>query len=323
MSVISQRRTFHIARLFVITSLLVLAITDAASTAHAQAQSATQTASPMVTSLPVLLVHGFNSGAAIPGGCNGNSMWGTTKSYLSSHGYTGQLITIGFYNGDTGCDINLKNRQDSHCSSYFSSSVGDTREDQRHIACNLAWYIWNTFSQKGQSVQIVSHSMGGTIVRWAIYAGAGSSSLPPHLYVRNSVTLATPHNGIPWGGSATSASSAELQPGSSFLSALQNNAQNPQAVGGTNWTIFGSSCESWLNGGIDTASEMSMAAQHKVLYLNPPCYHHGDYLTDNSDNLNASVNYCNNACSGQPTSATGSSTTFPRSLHEVLLAISN
>ncbi len=278
------------------------------------------------TSSPVLFVHGFNSNASIPGGCNGSSMWGSAKSYLASHGYTGQLITIGFYNGDTGCDVNLKDRQDSHCNNYFAGNTGTTNEDQSHIACNLAWYIWNNFTQKGQNVQIVAHSMGGTIVRWAIYAvGTGNSSLPPYLSVAKIVTMASPHNGIPWGGSAVCGvclQLAELQQiGSSFLGTLQNNAQNPQARGGTQWTIMGSTCETWTNGGVDPSSEMAMAAQSKVLYMSPPCYHHGDYLTDQSDTNNAQVDFCNNACSGEPTSGTGSSTTFPHSLHEMLLAL--
>lgn len=276
------------------------------------------------TSLPVLFVHGFNSSAAIPGGCNGSTTWGSAKTYLSSYGYAGQLITVGFYNGDTGCDVNLKDHQDSHCNNYHAGNTGTTSEDEQHIACTLAWYIWNNFTQYGQSVQLVAHSVGGIVVRWAIHA-AGSSSLPPYLYVRNAVTMATPHNGIPWGGSAICGiclQLAELQPGSSFLSDLQNNAQNPQATNGTTWTIMGSTCESWINGGIDPSSEMAMSAQNKILYLNPPCYHHGDYLTDQSDSLNASVDYCNNACAGEPTSSTGNSTTFARSLREMSLALS-
>lgn len=325
MPVFFPQNTYRIARPLIVSLLFIFVIGYSTSTAHAQSFTGLQEAIGAATNLPVLLVHGFNSSAAIPGGCNGNTTWGTAKSYLASHGYTGQLISIGFYSGDTGCDINLKDRQDSHCNTYYAGKTATTSEDQRHIACNLAWYIWNTFSQYGQSIQIVSHSMGGTIVRWTIYA-TGQSSFPAHLYVRNIVTMASPHNGIPWGGSATCGiclQLAELQPGSDFLSTLQNSAQNPQAAGGTNWTIFGSTCENWLNGGIDSSSEMSMAAQHKVLYLNPPCYYHGGYLTDNSDSATAAVYYCNNACSGKPTSTTGSSTTFSRSLHEMLLAISN
>ncbi|HEY7419603.1 MAG TPA: hypothetical protein VH593_30765, partial [Ktedonobacteraceae bacterium] len=52
-----------------------------------------QKAHAATTSLPVLFVHGFNSSAAIPGGCNGSTTWGSAKTYLSSHGYAGQLIT--------------------------------------------------------------------------------------------------------------------------------------------------------------------------------------------------------------------------------------
>jgi hypothetical protein len=317
---------YHVLRLLVtviLSASIIFALTSGTASAHPLSKMGTHAA--LVTSSPVLFVHGFNGSASIPGGCNGSTTWGSAKAYLTSHGYTGQLITIGFYNGDTSCDVNLKDRQDSHCNNYFAGNTGTTSEDQRHIACTLDWYIWNTFTQYGQNVELVAHSMGGTIVRWAVYA-AGSSSLPPYVYVRDAVTMASPHNGIPWGGSITCGiclQLAELQPGSSFLSDLQNKAQNPQASGGTNWTIFGSSCESWTNGGVDASSEMAMSAQHKVLYLSPPCYHHGDYLTDQSDSLDAYANYCNNACSGAPSNATGYSTTFPRALHEMELAISN
>jgi hypothetical protein len=315
-----KRRSLY---LLLILFLLLLSAGFGTGTIPMPATSV-QKAHAAVVGVPVLFVHGFNSSEAIPGGCNGSTTWGSAKTYLSSHGYTGQLITIGFYNGDTGCDVNLKDQQNSHCSNYYAGNTGTTNEDERHIACNLAWYIWNNFTQHGQSVQLVAHSVGGIIVRWAIYA-AGSSSMPSYLYVRNAVTMATPHNGIPWGGSVICGiclQLAELQPGSSFLSTLQNGAQNPQATNGTNWTIMGSSCESWVNGGIDPSSEMAMAAQNKILYLNPPCYHHGDYLTDQADSLSAYADYCNNACSGEPNSSTGYSTTFSRSLREMSLALS-
>lgn len=308
----------------VFSFLLILFSSIGVGVARVQPVSAQEAHFAASVNSPVLFVHGFNSNASIPGGCNGSTMWGDAKSYLSSHGYTGQLITIGYYNGDTGCDVNLYNQQNSHCSNYYAGNTGTTNEDQSHIACNLSWYIWNNFTQKGQNVQIVAHSMGGMIVRWAMYA-TGSSSMPPYLYVGKIVTMASPHNGIPWGGSATCGVCLQLaelqQTGSSFLSTLQNNAQNPQARGGTNWTIMGSTCETWLNGGVDPSSEMGMSAQSKVLYLNPPCYHHGDYLTDLSDAASASASYCNNACAGEPTPSTGYSTTFPHALHELLIAL--
>lgn len=314
-----RRGRNRIVRLIATISLLIIVTGFAlfAST-HPIAQTKASAANS-----PILFVHGWNLQAN--GTCNTPTSWGSAKTYLSSHGYTGQLITIGFYNGDTNCDVNLKDEQDSHCNNYFAGNAGTTNEDERHIACDLDWYIWNNFTQYGQNVQLVAHSMGGIIIRWAIHAAGSSSSLPPYLYAQNAVTMATPHNGVPWGASLVCANCLQmenLQPGSSLLSALRNDAQNPQAQGGTTWTLLGSSCESWLNGGVDPSSEMGMVAQHKVLYLNPPCYHHGGYLTDQSDSLDAQADYCDNACTGKPNSTTGYSAAFPHSLRELLSAIS-
>jgi triacylglycerol esterase/lipase EstA (alpha/beta hydrolase family) len=64
----------------------------------------------------------------------------------------------------------------------------------RHLGYHLAWYIWDQYTSKGYTVQIVAHSMGGLMARYAISkVESGAADFPPYLYVEDVVTAGTPH----------------------------------------------------------------------------------------------------------------------------------
>ncbi len=277
------------------------------------------------TGWPVVFVHGFNSGASID--CQ-NSYWGTATSFLKSQGWSGALTTVGYYSGDKNCNVALSNYA-SHCTTAYAGHQGTTNEDLRHVSCELAWYIWENYTQYGQNVQLVGHSMGGLIIRWALYDTPIDIALPPYIDVEDAVTMATPHGGIPVAGAALFLcgecwQGQEMRTNNSFWQTLNNNGQNPQGAGpGTDWSMMGSSCESFYNvfdPGVSWQSSLDMDGGHKTEYLNPPCYDHGAYLQDTSTTQNAHANWCD-FCARDVVSF--SSTSWPHSLQNMLLALAS
>lgn len=249
------------------------------------------------TAWPVLFVHGFNSHASID--CK-NSYWGGATSFLRTEGWSGSLVTLGYYSGDHNCDVALSSYA-ADCTSEYAGNQGTTNEDLRHVACELAWYIWYHYTQYGQNVQLVGHSMGGLLIRWALYDTPIDFYLPPYLMVQDAVTMATPHGGIPIVGAAIFLcgncwQGNQMRTNNAFWETLNTYGQNPQGAGwGTDWTLMGSSCESFYNifdPGVSWQSALDMDGGHKTEYLNPPCYDHGAYLTDTSTNDIAHADYC-------------------------------
>lgn len=267
-------------------------------------------------SAPVLFVHGYINNPLCTGGDVSGTFAGAI-SKLQSRGYAGPTETVAYY----ACDTNGANIQSSgNPNAYFPSGAwhggwgtagGNTNAtDIRHISYQLAWYIYDTYSSRGQTVSIVSHSMGGLITRWALYQIQAQNPLfPPYLYVQDSVTISTPHLGTNdgWNNLTWCPGSVQCQqmlPNSTFLNELNANGKNPQATGGTEWTAMGSAkCD------IMTAAQSTdMGDVHKVIYngaSSPKCYNHTNYLTDVSDALDMPVQYRNPGDVSLSTSNTG------------------
>ena len=280
----------------------------------AQARSAS-TSYASSTSYPIVFVHGINGSSSI--NCSSSSMWGTMISYLQgNHSFgsqtlhwTGAMKTIGFYTNDTNCAVNLtSSTYENHCTSYFyvASAQGTNNENIRHIACELAWYVYLTYSQYGQNAQGVGHSMGGLILQWAIYGvHAHLSSFPPTILMQDVVTIAAPHDGTVSASTIVSCNNCiqaqQMVTGSSFINDLVNLAQNPQGSGwGTDWTMMGGqfiTCDV-----ISSKSATYMNLGHK-LYFTWPCYTHGGYLTDTNDAGDADIYWCD-GCATVPSSWT-------------------
>jgi hypothetical protein len=130
-------------------------------------------------------------------------------------------------------------------------AFGYTDDPIRHIACELAWHIYNTYTANHIPVYVLAHSMGGLIIRDAI-AEAGSGDFPPAIDVQRVVTVATPHGGV-YGDYSAGAqllygNSVELEdmlPGSNHSSFMQtisgNQYQSPNGLFGTYWYLMAGS----------------------------------------------------------------------------------
>ena len=262
----------------VVVSVVVLA-------AAVPAATTTATAATRVSNAPVVFVHGFLLNTCP--GTNPNSTFAGAVTALKASGHTGPNDMINYY----ACDSKGSNIQKSgDPKAYFSTGQyvtgGNTNEtDIRHISYQLAWYLYDTYASKGKTVELVGHSMGGLIIRWALQQiQVRNPVFPPVLYVQDAVTISAPHlglkdntNNVTW--CPSSLQCRQMLPGSSFLNEL-NTVGNPQATGGTDWTVIGGGACDFV-----TAAQATGAGDvHKVIYPSkkPVCYNHTSYLTDTS-----------------------------------------
>lgn len=247
---------------------------------------------------PVVFVHGFLLNVC-PGG-DVTPTFSTMVTMLKERGYSASTETVAYYAcDDHGPSIQKSGQPGTYFESGQFATGGNTNDtDIRHISYQLAWYLYDTYSSRGQTVELVGHSMGGLIMRWALYQmQIGNPLFPPFLYVRDAITISTPHNGIDDGYDnrtwcPTSIQCSQMKPGSSFLEELRNHGMNPQATGGTAWTAMGSSyCD------IMSADQSTdMGDVHKVIYTgsqSPGCYNHTSYLTDAGAGLDLPATYRN------------------------------
>lgn len=274
--------------------------------------------SPDKTSTPIILVHGYNNGLGCPS--VDEAMWNNLKADLVEDGWTGPKRAVGFYS----CDKNVAandwiDNYGSH-SVYYATSpcspVCSTHEygtsghlshnrntDIRHLAYHLAWFIYENYSKFGRNVQIVAHSMGGLIVRWMLYAEqnnatVGQGVFPPVLYVQDIYTVSTMHNGVVYAFVGSTWEAAEMQSGSSFITAINatSSGRDPQATNGTDWTTMGNyPADADLV--VSAASAMHMDGGHKLLYINPR-YTHGGSLNDIDESWNAQTYRCDGCGAG-------------------------
>ena len=235
-------------------------------------------------SKPVVYVHGYN---AFGDGTDCN-MWSSMDNTLRSWGLTGQKVTVRYYFGDVNCTHALQ----SYGTNGRHYDPGYANWDRyvriEHLGYRLAWMIYNQFSSRGVTVDVVAHSMGGLITRYALAQVARAhADFPPYLYVEDAVTLGTPHAGTGWASWCWTTQCEQMRPGSSFVNWLASNAPNPQTSGGTDWTNVGSYSDEIVS----ASSSVSMSAAHKVLYLSSASVAHSDYYVDITDARTADVNY--------------------------------
>jgi Zn-dependent metalloprotease/surface antigen len=298
----------------------------------------------------VLFIHGFTgissngSNGTVSGGCAGT--WDTAISTFRMMGWTGRLLTVGYYTGDwqsgNSCDIQFDSKSPgtahvSACDSYYFSAAdeGTNNQDLRNLSCQLAWYIYNNYTSHGRNVWVVAHSMGGLMIRDALdEVNDHNPAYPPYLYVPGVVTFGTPNGGIPSPagagvicGGCVQASNMQTGAGSpsAFIDHLTAETYAPTGSPGepTQWTDITSTGEAWYTG-IDPASALNFPnsrpgypAVQKVEYTstpgtNPDPYNHGGYLTDSSANADATALTCGNCGTPQTSDAT--------SYHSLVLA---
>jgi hypothetical protein len=263
-----------------------------------------------VANAPVVFVHGFLLNLCPQ--TDTASVFASAVTTLRARGYTGPTEAVAYYACDHGGpSIQKSGDPNAYFPSGAYSDGGNTdNTDIRHISYQLAWYLYDTYSSKGKTVELVAHSMGGLITRWMLYqVQAGNPLFPPYLYVQDSITISTPHNGIQDGTNnltwcAGTLQCTQMTVGSTFLTELRSYGMNPQGTGGTQWTAMGSrSCD------IMTAEQSTdMGDAHKVVYTGssaPGCYNHTSYLTDTSTATDQPVQFWNPGDTAPTTATTG------------------
>lgn len=299
--------------------------------------------------VPVIFVHGFNKDASIPGGCNGNTNFGSIKTYFANNGWTGPMISESFYNGDTNCDKSL-HWEDFRCTGWYAGNEGNAWEDLRHVSCLLAWAIWDNYTVNGIAVKLIGHSVGGIIIRQALSDTPYVSAFPPFIYVEDVVTAGTPHQGLATGSAGSMClgclQMAQVEQHNAFLQFLNDPGtrggfgRNPQGNGGTDWTTMASFSDGVLfygsakvfdtfGGYIPNSNHLNYlqtnailcgfmpGATHLVGYWgSSPSYAHGDYLTDQNTAWSADVAFSDN--NGGNWTAT---TTMAHSIKTMLYAV--
>lgn len=246
----------------------------------------------------IILVHGYVNGADKCPGLNLAKVWRNAEDHLAARlGVTGALVLpISYYKCDIkGVDITGSGPGTDHPLIRTEGSdkprAGHTQQVSiTRVAQDLAWFIHNQFTQRGQQVYVVGHSMGGLIIREALRRVQARDHLfPPSLDVPRVLTMSTPHDG--WASSCNKNTQCrEMAPGSAFLSELQTNP-SPQGMAGTTWWAMGTIGELAANGttvpcdGIPTDSATAIDGVHLV--YTKPCYRHGAYVNDQGRSRNA------------------------------------
>lgn len=213
-------------------------------------------------SKPVLFVHGYSLSNGTDCGADFDQM----ISRLRSQGFSGPLVKVGFYTGDTNCNVNLRSYGN------FSNS-----SSWKEISKALSRYIYTNYTSRGVAVDVVGYSMGGLIARGAVYgASNGQAGFSAPIDVEDVVTLGTPHNGAAWYSNLCLwGQCSTLKPGSRDLNWLNQNG-NPQGRNGTEFTVIGSNGD-WVVSA-SSATYMNVPSGRKVVYANVPHTGSSNYM---------------------------------------------
>ena len=190
------------------------------------------------TSKVTIFIHGYSGGD-----CEGD--WGFLIDHMRAKGWTGSFYVPKFLSGDSSCNprpgvaMGCMNCTGSH--TYWFGHSGTTHSNNtsiRHLAWHLANYIATNFTAKGVVVDVVAHSMGGLMIRYAL-AKQGVDDFP-RLKVEDVITLGSPHNGASFAALMGTTQGAEMEPSSTLIKWLKDWGMNPQGQGGTDWSVIGS-----------------------------------------------------------------------------------
>jgi Ricin-type beta-trefoil lectin domain len=230
----------------------------------------------------VLFVHGYNPTST---STNCQDTFGNMMNQMRAQGFTGAFVRVGYYSGDTNCDVNL----------HSYASYGD-RDSWKSIAGAFSKYVYNTYTSRGVTVDVVGYSMGGLIVRGAVWGSqSGASGFSSRINVSDGVTLGGPHNGAAWYSNLCLwGQCSSMVPGSSDLNWLNQNG-NPQGAVGTTWTTIGSFNDDVVPW--QSAIYMSISTDHKVVFANVS---HTGFIHPNYMNAWAVVNRAGNALGTVP-----------------------
>ncbi|MFE6288267.1 esterase/lipase family protein [Streptomyces sp. NPDC057877] len=192
----------------------------------------------------VIFVHGF----APTGKHDCADYFRSARTHFANKGWSGNLLTFGYYSGNTNC-------------SYKYNGSRDT--SLKTVAKAFANYAYNNYSRRNIKLDVVAHSMGGLVVRAALYHTArGTSGFPPYVYIEDVATLGTPHGGTTWGSTCSGLwqQCADMKPSSAFLDSLPSTMPNSRM--GTDWTTV----SSFDDGIVSESSGIAGTAEHEVQY---------------------------------------------------------
>lgn len=211
---------------------------------------------------PVLLIHGYS----FSNDTSCSSTFDRMISQMRSEGFTGPFVKVGYYSGNTGCNVNLRSW----------GNVGNS-SSWKTISKALSQYVYSTYTSRGVAVDIVGYSMGGNVARGAVYGSSiRESGFSASLRVEDVVTLGSPHNGAAWYSNfCLWGQCSSLKPSSSDIAWLNRNG-NPQGVGGTDFTVIGSNGDSVVSA--SSATYMSVPTTRKVVYSNVPHTGSSNYM---------------------------------------------
>lgn len=244
---------------------------------------------------PILLVHGYDDSVGDCPGRNVSRFWAKTAAALTRRLSmpASDVLAVSYYKCDTrGVDITGSKRGTDFPTTPTAGSgvprVGYTTQTSIvRLARDLAWFIRNEFSQHGQTVDVLGHSMGGLIIREALRrVQAGARGFPRRILVRKVLAVSTPHLGRTV-TCARNRQCRQMSPGSSFVNQLQRNPA-PHGAGGTKW--FAMATRGSLIGGVPCdgiLTDSATAVGGVDLIYTRPCYGHKGYLYDDSNRLNA------------------------------------
>ncbi len=211
-----------------------------------------------------LFVHGYS----LSGGTNCGSDFDSMISSLRSQGFTGSMVRVGYYTGDTNCDMSLR--------SWGSFSNGSSWKE---IAKAFSKYVYSTYTSKGIPVDVVGYSMGGLITRGGVYgASNGQSGFSAPIDVEDMVTLGTPHNGAAWYTNfCLWGQCSTMKPGATDIKWINQNG-NPQGKYGTEFTAVGSNGDSVVSAA--SATHMTLPSTREPIYANVPHTGNTNYMHD-------------------------------------------
>jgi hypothetical protein len=176
---------------------------------------------------PTYFVHGYTDDGS---GFDADSYWGDIIGMFRQPEWPGgswsgpiaREWTYCYYSVDRNCDL---------------LAPGDRERPIKDLGADLAWEIYDHFSQYNVAVDVVAHSMGGLITRAALTGvERGDPDFPPYLYVEDVTTLSTPHRGAPAAVICQFRQCVDMRGSSEFLAWLED---TPQSAMGTNWTVVG------------------------------------------------------------------------------------
>jgi pimeloyl-ACP methyl ester carboxylesterase len=209
----------------------------------------------------LLLVHGYGPASAGKD-CNG-STWKNALAYYQDAGgrERSSMTTIGYYEGDSRSD----------CDVIVGDGKATNDRPIQDIAKDLAIYIDDAYTSKGQPVDIIGHSMGGLITRVALLGSAqGWHGFPSKLNVDNVVTLSTPHQGVANPSANDDRQWNQMDPESGFMDRLheQGSGLGDGWAGGTEWSLVGSHEDATVE--YDSGIDKGNHADQKFGYQDDP-----------------------------------------------------